>query len=385
MPDHKTKSSASCETKRSLRPAEFRNGIYCQRGGISYIDLSRNDYLHLSQHPDLIDAARNMLEQSGMGSTGSRLLSGDYTQFHDLERDVAAFCRHESALLFNSGYQCNLSLISTLFGPTDIVFADKHIHASLIDACRLAGVTLKRFSHLDLSHLESRLSTYRSLYQRALILSESLFSMDGDTADIPGLIALKTRFDCQLLIDEAHAFGVLGDSGRGLAASYSGDIDYISATFGKALGSVGAFVACSESVRKQLISSARGFIYSTALPLPVIAWNHAALRLLPDLDARRSHLFVLADWLRSHCQRAGFTRLGNSPIIPLIFDSPDACKGVVADLANIGFHASAIMPPTVPANACRIRLSLSSGITQEILQPLTNYLSTLSSSKYSPR
>lgn len=377
MPDHKTKFHLKTNFLRSLNPAERKEGLYCIRGGYKLLDLSRNDYLNLNKHPDLIESAKQVLTLQGMGSSGSRLLSGDDRLFHQLEGQLADFFNCEASLLFNSGYQCNVSVISALYGKNDIVFADKHIHASLIDGCRLAGVTLKRFSHNNTKHLSNLLVKYRHLYDKSLILSESLFSMDGDCSDIECLIMLKKKFNCELFIDDAHAFAVMGEHAKGLAFEKANDIDFIAATFGKALASSGAFLICSKYIKDQLISSARGFMYSTALPLPVIAWNTHALNLISTLNDQKKQLLALALWLREQCSDIGFSKLGNSYIIPLIFKTPSACKQAALSISKAAYHAPIILPPTVAANSCRIRLSLSAAMTKTDLLPLINCLKSL--------
>eukprot|EP01047_Picozoa_sp_COSAG01_P000008 COSAG01_NODE_1_length_100484_cov_170.446142_8_plen_370_part_00 len=369
MPDHKTKEIKANTPvfQRSLKPAQQHEGAYCYIENKRYLNLSSNDYLGLSQEPPLIKIAQDTLEQYGMGSTGSRLLSGDFESHHALEKALAQYYQQEAALLFNTGYQGNLAVISSLFNKHDIIFADKHIHACCIDACRLAGVTLKRYAHLDTTHLERLLQTHRKNHTQALILSESVFSMDGDSANITQLIALKKEYNCQLMIDDAHGFGVF-------PALNNPDIDLLTATFGKALGSFGAFLICRDVIKQRLINQARGFIYSTALPLPVVAWNKAALALLPDLNNRQTQLLKLADWLREACEQAGFRHLGNSHIIPLIFDNLTTCKALVAQLNKIGIQTNAILPPTVAAHACRIRISLTALITKKMLRPLVDKL-----------
>ncbi|MDP2904985.1 MAG: 8-amino-7-oxononanoate synthase, partial [Candidatus Omnitrophota bacterium] len=247
---------------RVLRPASYRKGGKIYIGDKGYIDFSSNDYLGLCGHPKLIEASVKALAKYGTSSCASRLLSGDLDIHHELEDAVARLKNKECALIFGSGYQANIGIISSFCGAGDAVFSDRFCHASIIDGIILSGARLFRFRHNDAGHLEDILKKERHKFKNSLIVTETIFSMDGDRPDLKALIDIKTRYGCNLMADEAHATGIYGASGSGVVEEegLSREVDYIMGTFGKALGSFGAYLAASKSDIDYLINKCRSFI-----------------------------------------------------------------------------------------------------------------------------
>ena len=357
-----SKSTANQPHQRTLSPIESRSGIEITKGDRLLIDFSSNDYLGLSHHEGIKSKMLETLNTTSLGSTGSRLLSGDYTLTTDLEKKLATFFNKESALIFNTGFQLNHSIFKTLFGPKDLILADKWVHASIIEGCLSSLATLKRFKHNSIDHLKMLLSRYQSHYERVVIVTESVFSMDGDTAPLRELVSLKKQFNTLLYVDEAHALGVLGESGAGLSEENecADEIDYIVGTFGKAFGLFGAVIATSLSTKEQLIQSCKGFIYSTALPPVLISGIDAALDFIPGMKAERLYLKQLSENVRTILRAENFQTRGSTQIVPVIFKSLEETLSCSNLLQDAGFHVLPIRPPTVPQTETRVRLSLSS-------------------------
>jgi len=350
---------------RSLRPlTERRDGHLVVEGGSvnqSLRDFSSNDYLALSQHPDLIRASREALEGYGTGVGAARLMSGDLTIFHQLEREVADFKGCAAALLFGSGYMANVGMIPALVGRGDTVFTDRLDHASIYDGCRLAGARLLRFRHNDLAHLEELLLKERGA-GRGLVIVESLYSMDGDIAPLAELVALKRRYGCLLMVDEAHATGLYGEHGAGLIqeAGLAEQVDVVVGTFGKALGSYGAYVAGSQELREYLINRARSFIYSTGLPPAVVGASLAAVRLVRNHPELRQGLVERADYFKECLIREGLLGTpGPSHIIPVLIGDGATALRLAEECCRVGLFVTAIRPPTVPEGTARVRFSLT--------------------------
>ncbi len=347
-----------------------------QRDGRWYVDLSSNDYLALSQHPRLVAAAESALRQYGTGSGASRLMSGDLRLHHELEAGTASFKRKEAALVFNSGYQANVGLIPALVGRHDAVFADRLGHASLLDGVRASGAELFRFRHNDPEHLEGLLGKHRGAFGRALLVTESVFSMDGDVAPLADLVELKNRFHCALLVDEAHATGVFGPQGRGKVEQegLTPEVEVLMGTFSKALGGFGAYVAASRTVIGYLVNVARSFIYSTALPLPVIAADLAAVELLEDGLDRGAELIRKALRFRRALRSRGWPVLGSSQIVPVVVGQNSKALKLSRRLDDAGFYAVPVRPPTVPEGTARLRFSLCHAHAEEQLDRLVEVL-----------
>ena len=357
---------------RVLKPATSRGQGLRFSKGREYIDLSSNDYLGFTTHPKLKGASKEVVDRLGVGSSASRLLSGDLDIYHELEEEVANFKCKEKALIFNSGYQANVGIISAFCRRGDVIFSDKLNHASIIDGIILSGAKFFRFSHNDSNHLEHLLREQRRKFKEALIITESIFSMDGDKPALKELVNLKEKYNCKLMADEAHATGIFGKKGSGVVEEEGvvGEIDIIMGTFSKALGSFGGYVACSKESVDYLINTARSFIYSTALPPSVIAANLASLELVREEPERRRDLINNADYFRQELKAAGFKIKGSSQIVPLIVSDSQKVIKISEELQRKGYWVLPIRPPTVPTGESRLRFSLTYCHSKEILEKL---------------
>jgi len=325
------------------------------------MDFCSNDYLGLRRDPRLAEAAAVAAREFGTGCGAARLLRGTTPLHERLETELAAWKGTESALLFNTGYQCNATVIPALVGPGDAVFSDALNHASLVDGCRMArsrGAQVEVFAHRDLDDLAERLCRWRTSAEPgalALVLTDAVFSMDGDAAELPSLVALCEAHEALLMVDEAHATGLLGATGAGLAEAQGvkGRIPLLMGTLGKALGGFGAYLACSEQLRSHLVNSCRGFIFSTALPPPVVGAALEALRLAQTEPWRRAQALAHAARLREALGQAP----QDSAIVPVLI-GPDALAIERASaLQEQGFDIRAVRPPTVPEGTARLRIT----------------------------
>ena len=359
---------------RTLRPHSGRRLGRIRVLGKEYIDLSSNDYLGLSEHPDLREESKKAIDQFGCGSSASRLMSGDLELHHQLESQVARFKNKESALVFNSGYQANLGIISALYGEGDCIFCDRLSHASIIDGVLLSGARFFRFQHNDLKHLESLLKSQRHKFKKCLIATETIFSMDGDAVPLKGLVLLKERYDASLYVDEAHATGVFGPTGAGLVEKegLQEKVDLVMGTFSKALGGFGAYIAASKETIDYLINTSRSFIYSTALPPAVIASNLASLEVIRKEPWRRERLLTAAEYFRSALKEKGFKVIGVSQIVPLVIGENSKTLEAANALREKGYWVLPVRPPTVPEGQARLRFSLTIYHEKEILDGLIN-------------
>ena len=343
---------------RSLREVSPAGGPWVEIEGQRLLNFSSNDYLGLSSHPTLAAGAQRYLTRYGAGATASRLVCGNLPCFSELERRLATLKGSQAALIMNSGFQANVSLIPAVANRHTLVLADRLCHNSLNQGILLSRARLLRFRHNDLHHLQELLELHGRAFSRILIVSESVFSMDGDRCDVDGLLALSRGHQAMLLIDEAHATGVLGPKGMGLTCGKG--VDLVMGTFGKGLGSFGAYLACSGQMRDYLINYCAGFIYSTALPPPVLGAIDAALDLVPTMDKERQDLLALAASLREGLQAIGLSTGGSTTqIVPVIL-GPDQAAIALSDwLIQHGIFATAIRPPTVEAGQARLRLALT--------------------------
>ena len=347
---------------RRLSPSEGRRPGVAVRGGKEYVDFSSNDYLGLSFHPAVVAAARDALERYGMGAGASRLMSGNLAIHHELEEEVAAFKGTDGALVFNSGYHANIGIIPALFGRHDLVLADSLSHASQLDGALLSRATLVRFRHNDTEHLSELLRKHRGKFRKGLVMTESVFSMDGDRAPLKELLEISRSNGCFLMVDEAHATGVFGPQGRGCveAEGLAGEVDFVMGTFSKALGGFGAYLASSRMIVDFLVNSARSFIYSTALPAPVIAADLAALRLCVSGETRGGELLRRSAEFRETLRGSGWIVGGESQIIPVVVGDSGRAVALSGRLAERGFLALPVRPPTVPEGSARLRFSMTS-------------------------
>lgn len=349
--------------RRSLTGMEARDARTIRVKGRDYVNLASNDYLALSFRPELIGRACDWAARYGVGAGASRLVTGNLDLFGRIEEKVARLKRKPAALVMASGFQANASVLAALLdraalGAEPLVFADRLNHASMHFGCKAAGVRELRYRHGDADHLAEFLTRYQEDSRPKFILTESVFSMDGDVAPLAEIALLARAHDATLIVDDAHATGILGEGGRGL----SDEADIAIGTFSKALGGFGAYVACSETVRDYLINRCAGLIYATALPPPVLGAIDAALDLLPALDAERAQSAKLAACFREAARAAGYDTGGSSTqIVPLIAGSAEAALGLSETLRAAGFWATAIRPPTVPAGTARVRLAFTAG------------------------
>lgn len=329
------------------------------------LNLSSNDYLGLAQDPRLIAAARNAAARWGVGAGASRLVTGHLALHEAVEAKLARFKGTEAAVIFSTGYMTNLGVISALVGPGDLVFSDRLNHASIYDGTRLSGAELRRYPHRDMDRLEKLLKEAPSGKTR-LIVTDSVFSVDGDLAPLHALVELKERYGALLMIDEAHATGVLGPRGAGLAEALglTARVEVHMGTFSKALGSLGGYVAGDRRLIDYLHNKARSFIYSTALPPPVLGAIDQALDIVVQEPERRRYLSEKAEIFRRGLQEAGFNTLeSETQIIPVLVGDNARTLEFAAQLRAEGIMAVALRPPTVPPGKARVRFSLSAAHT----------------------
>jgi 8-amino-7-oxononanoate synthase len=358
---------------RQLTPVKrMQDGTLQVAGGAQKAvlhDFSSNDYLALSLHPDLIAMSRKYLEMAGTGAGAARLMSGDLTIYHELEKKIAELKGQEAALLFGSGYLANCGIIPALVGRQDVLFCDRLNHASIYDGCQLSRARLLRFHHNDLNHLEDLLKSKRGTGE-ALIIVESIYSMDGDRAPLKELIFLKEKYGCLLMVDEAHATGLFGQNGGGVIEEegVSSQVDLAMGTFGKALGSYGAYVATSGSMVDYLINRARPFIYSTALPPAVVGASIAAIKIVKEQPELRQKLFDKVNLFKSILTEGGLKDLGSSQIFPVLVGKSAVAVGLAEELRRKNIFVTAVRPPTVPEGTARLRFSITLHHKNDVLK-----------------
>ncbi|YCM44055.1 8-amino-7-oxononanoate synthase [Verrucomicrobiaceae bacterium 227] len=349
---------------RHLREVSSPHPPFITIAGRELLNFSSNDYLGLSQHPALIEAATRALRDYGTGATASRLVCGSLDLYHRLEETIAHRKKAEAALTFANGYATALGAIPALVGKDDTIILDKLAHASLIDASRLSGATLRVFPHNDLHKLEKLLNSSKG---RTLIVTESVFSMDGDLCPLADIVALKEKYGALLFLDEAHAVGVLGPNGQGLAdeLSLQAHIDFQMGTLGKALGSAGGYLAASRVWIDLLINKARSFIYSTAPAPAQVAASLAAYQLLESPDGQK---------LRQKLQQNLAHFDAPSPIVPVILGENETALAASQNLLEKGYLVPAIRFPTVPRGTARLRITLSAAHTEAQIKDLKKAL-----------
>ena len=337
-------------------------GGRCRVDGKTLADFSTNDYLDLSGDARLKQAAETALHEAGCGARASALVSGRTDWHRRLEERIAAFEGEESAVLFPTGYAANLGTISALIGSEDAVFCDRFNHASLIDGCRLSGAKMRVYRHAQLDRLERELNKSAG-FRRRWIISDGVFSMDGDVAPVGALCDLADRFEAAVIVDEAHATGVFGERGRGVCEQFGVEqrVAVRVGTLSKAVGCLGGFVAGSRELTDYLWNTARPQIFSTALPAAVCAAAAAAFEVIKQSPSRQQRLHELADRLRVSLRDCGFEIPAGcvAPIVPVIIGDPEATVETARRLEDRGFLVPAIRPPTVPNGSSRLRISLS--------------------------
>jgi 8-amino-7-oxononanoate synthase len=369
---------------RRLRTFDSPQQPLVEEGGRTLISFASNDYLGLANDPALREAAKAAIDRFGVGSGASRLTSGTLAPHTELERNIARFKGTEAALAFSSGYATAVGTLGALCDEDDVILLDKLCHASLIDGARLSKATIRVFPHNHLGKLESHLewAATHSPEGRRLIVTEAVFSMDGDRAPLTEIVALKHRFDAMLLVDEAHAVGVIGAHGRGLADALrlGGEVDVQMGTLSKALGTAGGYIAGSHRLVELLVNRARSFIYSTAPPPAVAAAASAALEFMmsDEGERRRSRLWEsLAAFGAQMPHLFSEERKIQSAIVPIILGDSGRALEAADRLLERGFHVPAIRHPTVPRDAARLRVSLSALHTPEQISALCSALRSL--------
>jgi len=359
---------------RVLRTVETAQGPRVRVDGREMILLCSNDYLGLANHPKVKEAACGAIEKYGFGSGASRLISGTMPPHREFEERFAKFKGTEAALLFNSGYAANTGVIPAITCFDDTIFSDRLNHASIVDGCRLSRADFRRYRHLDMKALERYLIYHAENDEeggRKLIVTDGVFSMDGDIAPLDKIVSLAKEYGCMLMVDDAHGTGVLGATGRGSAEHFGiaiEDVDIYMGTLGKALGSYGAYVAGSRELIDYLVNKSRSFIYSTSLPPAMAAAAIASIEIMEDEPERRKHLLENAALMRHGLRDAGFEIMdSHTQIIPILTgDSHIACK-MMDLLMDEGVYALAIRPPSVPEGTARLRVTVTSEHSQDDL------------------
>lgn len=389
----------SCQGRQrnllSLQPKDATHLTYQNR---EYLNLASNDYLGLAGNQDLLRKFYSNLEQREerqniyqyrLGSGASRLMTGNHDQYTQLERGLAQYYHKDRALIFTSGYHINIGLLPALAQKGDLILADKLCHASLLDGMRLSQAKMIRYPHLDYDRLEqllqkhsSDLTAQKKHKQTIFIVTESLFSMDGDYADLSILVRLKEQYGAVLYVDEAHAVGVRGTNGLGLAEEQGviEQIDLLVGTFGKAWGGQGAFVVCEETIYIYLVNTARSLIFTTALPPVNIHWLNFILPLIPTMNRERQQLHTLTQQLCHGLQEQGLTTSENSQnshILPIMIGNEEQAVAVAEQVQKQGFWVQAIRTPTVPRGTARLRLSLTAALQAKQLTALPKQIAKI--------
>jgi 8-amino-7-oxononanoate synthase len=366
------------DLERSLRTVRRLRGAEVELDGRSAIDFSSNDYLGLAADARLVDAAAHAAREYGAGAGASRLISGNHPEHAALERSLADFFGTEAALSFATGYAANTGIIPALAGRDDAVFSDALNHASLIDGCRLSRATIHVYPHGDVYALRALLARHRGAVRRALIVTDGMFSMDGDLAPLPEIVSLAREHDAWTYVDDAHAVGVLGARGRGTPEllGVEGEIDVLVGTLGKAFGAAGAYVVGSASVRQWLVNRARSFVFSTG-PMPAqAAAARTAIAIAQAEPDRRQRVIENAWHLRAALRDRRIDGVGgvDAHIVPVRVGSAAATVHLGASLAARGLLVGAVRPPTVPDGTSRLRISLGAAHTPEHIERLADTL-----------
>jgi len=373
--DHINQELLTLKEKKNYRslPPLIHDGRNVILNGQRMVNLSSNDYLGLANNISLRkEFLKTITPETFLPtSSSSRLLTGNFTDYQELEQQLAAMFGTESALIFNSGYHANTGILPAVSNAQTLILADKLVHASLIDGIRLSSAKCIRYRHNDLSQLQRLISENHN--EQIIIVTESIFSMDGDEADLHALVQLKKSYSNILLyVDEAHAFGVRGDNGLGCAEEQNciNDIDFLVGTFGKAIASAGAYIACRQVIREYLINKMRTFIFTTALPPINIQWTSWILEQLPSLQEKRTHLLRISNKLKTALVDKGYNCPSVSHIVPMIVGASENTICKAEEIQRKGFYALPVRPPTVPEGTSRIRFSLTADITEHEIDQL---------------
>ncbi len=380
---------------RYLKSIQHRRGKYIIYNNKKYLNLSSNDYLGISSDEAEVSDfykdlnADNVIDSYGLGSTSSRLISGDSALYADLESTIAEIYNEQlstdnhspankkQALIFNSGYHANVGIIPALTERGDLIISDSLNHASIIDGSRLSRADRLIFDHRNYEELREILEKKRNNYNKIMIISESVFSMDGDIADLKKLAEIKDKYNALLYIDEAHALGIFGSNGLGICERENiiNDIDIIVSSFGKSMASIGAFAVCDPVIKEYLINKMRPFIFTTALPPVILSWNLAVIKRLGKFNERRKKLVRLADDFRAKLIDRDVETCGESQIIPALTGDNEKTLKICEKLQDRGYLLFPIRPPTVPPGSSRIRISLTANIEWEDIEMIPDIIS----------
>jgi 8-amino-7-oxononanoate synthase len=369
---------------RRLRTVEPLPGHHVRVGGRCCLNLASNDYLGFGCDPDLqaefVASMGPTLGEYGFTASASRLLTGEHPAYAALERLLEdAYGHGRRALVLASGYHANIGVLPALADRGDVIFSDRLNHASLVDGIRLSRADWVRYRHGDLAHLRALLAARRPSARRAFIVTETIFSMDGDRADLVALAELRREFDAMLYVDEAHAVGVRGPTGLGLCeeSGLAGDADVLVGTFGKAAASVGAFVMADPVIRERLVNTMRSLIFTTALPPVVLTWTRRVFERVLGAGDRRARLAANTARFRRELAQRQLAALGDTHIVPLVVGDDREAVRLSARLEESGYLAPPIRPPTVPEGAARLRFSLGAGMAPEALADLAGCIGSL--------
>lgn len=361
---------------RSRKTLETPQGPEVVVDGKPYLAFCSNDYLGLANHPAVVESLKRATKDYGTGGGASHLVVGHSRAHHQLEEELAEFTGRERVLLFSNGYMANLGVISALLGKEDAVFQDRLNHASLLDAGLLSGARFQRYLHNDVQNLETRLA--RTEARRKLIVTDGVFSMDGDVAPMTSLCETAKKHNAWIMVDDAHGFGCLGQQGGGIAEFFDlsqGDLPVLVGTLGKAFGTAGAFVAGSEALIETLIQFSRTYIYTTSMPPAVAEATRTSLRILREENWRRDHLQELVELFRSGCEALGLQLMASSsPIQPVLVGFAEQAVSISQALAEQGILVTAIRPPTVPRGTSRLRFTFSAAHTKVHVEHLLEVL-----------
>ena len=360
-------------------------GVYLAHNGVPMLNLSSNDYLGLADNMALKSEFLQTLDPKTcrFSSTSSRLLTGNYPAYTRLEKRLAQLYGAESALVFNSGYHANSGILPAVTDSRSLILADKLVHASIVDGIGLSKARCIRYRHNNYEQLERLVAENADQYERIFIVTESIFSMDGDESDLPRLVALKRQYpQVYLYLDEAHAFGVRGELGLGCAEEQGvvGDIDFLVGTFGKAAASMGAFVICSETMKQYLVNTMRPLIFTTALPPVNLEWTLFIVNKICNMQKRREHLAQIGRRVREALNPLNGGIVSSSHIIPYVLGESERAVEVALRLQHEGFYLLPVRPPTVPPGTSRLRISLNAECRDSDIDRLITTLQHIQSS-----
>ena len=362
---------------RNLRAVENAQDTHIEIEGKTYLSFCSNNYLGLANHPSVIEAVKGAVDVYGWGAGASRLVSGNMTLHETLEKEISKFKIKDASIVFPTGYMANLGVITSLVSNGDLVICDRLNHASIIDGCRLSGADFRVYAHCNMEKLENILKK-STMYNRKLIVTDSVFSMDGDLAPLPDIVKIAAKYNAMLMVDEAHGTGVFGQNGRGVAEHFNlcKEVDIVMGTLSKAIGSLGGYVSGDIDLISYLRNKARSFMYTTALPPAVCAASIAGIKLIQEDPSLRESLWHNVSFIRDKLKSLKINTLSfESQIIPVLIGDALTADNISKLLYEKGILIPAIRPPTVPANSSRLRMTVMSTHTEGDLERLLQVLS----------